>query len=475
MGKRKMHPETYARKQAEMKEREKKAAHDDFLRTRREKQDALDGVQSSQGSLWEQYSQESRTSDAVRARREKAERERREAAEAERRAAAEAKENARVRKVLVCGDARGSLAKLFTMADAQEKKVGAFDAQLCVGAFFPRGEGAEALGADDIRYLSGEMRVSPACFFVDDNAALLHAAPHGKTYANGKLHFLGAYGVREIAGLRVAFLSGRYDASVYDTVDADFVGGAFTSRAVGELRRLALEDADHRGVDIFLTCGWPADLDREISDAGARPPEVVAPGGQQQQLSWRLASAPPFAELCRALEPRYHIFGFANLFYQRPAFKAPGRGHPCRCIGLGQVGSTSKQQKWLHALALSPMAHMKREDILQLPAVITACPFSAASAAAAAPEAAAAAAGGAAGAEDSTLPERALAALLGGDLASYEPLAASLRLRRLDLLVADASASSASGAGAAATSALATAGAGEASRSPGADDSEDDV
>merc|ERR1719253_1684448 len=53
------------------------------------------------------------------------------------------------------------------------------------------------------------------------------------------------------------------------------------------------------------------------------------------------------------------------------------RGHTCRLIGLGQVGSASKQQKWLHALALSPMAHMPKADLTKAPPIVTTCPFSA--------------------------------------------------------------------------------------------------
>ena len=45
-----------------------------------------------------------------------------------------------------------------------------------------------------------------------------------------------------ICGLRVAFLSGYYDAARYANAEADFVGGAFTRRAVQRLRHLAAED-----------------------------------------------------------------------------------------------------------------------------------------------------------------------------------------------------------------------------------------
>merc|ERR1712187_683554 len=86
------------------------------------------------------------------------------------------------------------------------------------------------------------------------------------------------------------------------------------------------------------------------------------------------AYAAPLAQLCVGLEPRYHLFGTADVFYQRPPFQTP-KGHFCRCIGLGTVGSKDKERKWLHALSLSPMAHMRRDDLIQAPPNATPSPF----------------------------------------------------------------------------------------------------
>jgi len=89
------------------------------------------------------------------------------------------------------------------------------------------------------------------------------------------------------------------------------------------------------------------------------------------------ASCQVAADLCVALEPRYHLFGTADLFYARAPFATLDRGHVCRCIGLGKVGSKEKHRKWLHALSLSPMAQMTKEELDQLPQGSTPCPFAA--------------------------------------------------------------------------------------------------
>lgn len=326
---------------------------------------------------------------------------------------------ARPRKVLVCGDARGGLAKLAATVEAQASKVGAFDLVLCVGSFF-----AEAAGVDEAAaaFLRGESRLPTRVHFIDTGAALLHASPGGRQLCEN-LHFLGGYGIREVCGLRVAFLSGVYDPTRYDRSDVDFVGGAFTRRAVSELMRVASEEK--HGVDILLTSGWPADLDLKVGDESLRP-AVLGDGAH-----WRLSAAPPLADLCFALEPRYHVFGAADLFYQRPPFQVPRLEHVCRCIGLGSVGGAGKQRKWLHALSLSPMRYMKKDDLRLLPTNTTPNPFVGRPKPEAAqgeptgkrklPEAD----------DDAELPERAVSALLAGEAQECRSLLGRLADRGL--------------------------------------------
>eukprot|EP00747_Dinoflagellata_sp_TGD_P024424 gnl/TRDRNA2_/TRDRNA2_130538_c0_seq2.p1 gnl/TRDRNA2_/TRDRNA2_130538_c0~~gnl/TRDRNA2_/TRDRNA2_130538_c0_seq2.p1 ORF type:complete len:600 (-),score=137.78 gnl/TRDRNA2_/TRDRNA2_130538_c0_seq2:89-1840(-) len=276
------------------------------------------------------------------------------------------------RKVFACGDVRGNLKKLFSTVNAQVAKVGPFDALLCVGSLVPcdsAGSLEADLPADSAACLKGEERPSIDMFFVDSSPALLQASPEGRQFGE-RLHFLGGYGVREICGLRVAFLSGRYDAAAYETADADFVGPYFTARAISELQRLVFQDPWRRGIDVLLTCEWPMNLGQKIPDEASRPQDP-----DDSRPSWYAACSAPVAELCAALEPRYHLFGTADLFYQRPPFQAPRKGHACRCIGLGMVGSAGKQRKWLNAFSMLPMEQMTREELRQLPPNVTPCPF----------------------------------------------------------------------------------------------------
>ncbi|CAK9096032.1 unnamed protein product [Durusdinium trenchii] len=102
--------------------------------------------------------------------------------------------------------------------ETQQKKVGAFNALFAVGALlglkkWESGRFLPALGDSEsgavlAEFVSGTRKVPIETFFIDSrSAAFLQAAPEGKQLCE-KIHFLGGLGVRELHGLRVAYLSG---------------------------------------------------------------------------------------------------------------------------------------------------------------------------------------------------------------------------------------------------------------------------
>jgi hypothetical protein len=187
------------------------------------------------------------------------------------------------------------------------------------------------------------------------------------------LHFLGGFGVREISGLRVAFLSGRYDAEIYNAqalggAGPAFVGVSYTPVAIERLVELAQEPGKPP-IDVLLTSEWPAHIEQRMLDS-EKPQH---PDGQV--INWDGIAAAPIASLCARIEPRYHMFGSGDMFYQRPPFQTPSKGHVCRCIGLGSVGSKGKGRLWIHGLQLSPAATMPEVVLKQRPENTTPCPF----------------------------------------------------------------------------------------------------
>jgi len=274
---------------------------------------------------------------------------------------------------LLSGDVDGNLTKLFTQAGNQQKRVGKFDALLSVGAFLPgMGEGAKEAAAALAKYVTGKEKVPITTYFIESrSAAMLQAAPEGKKLCEN-LHFLGGFGIREVEGLTVAYLSGRYDAAVYDkdAVEAGpaFVGTAYTRQAVDGLVELARKPGAP-AIDVLLTAEWPMNIEDKLDEI-ERPKH---PEGLPLEL--KEVSSPVIADLCVALEPRYHVFGTADIFYQRPPFQTLKGGHVARCIGLGKVGSKGKGRMWVHALSLSPVSTMMEAARMQRPPNTSPCPF----------------------------------------------------------------------------------------------------
>lgn len=276
------------------------------------------------------------------------------------------------RRLLLVGDVEGGLAKLYSQVETQQKKVGAFNALFAVGAFLPALGDSES-GAVLAEFVSGTRKVPIETFFIDSrSAAFLQAAPEGKQLCE-KIHFLGGLGVRELHGLRVAYLSGCYDGATYakpaEEGGACFVGSAYTATAVKRLIKLA--QAEEAPIDVLLTAEWPRGMEERVEEA-ERPKD---PDGHE--IDWAKISSPAVAELCVALEPRYHIFGGADLFYQRAPFQTKDAGHVCRCIALGKVASKGKARTAFHGLSLSPAAAMPETALKQRPANTTPNPFAA--------------------------------------------------------------------------------------------------
>lgn len=192
-------------------------------------------------------------------------------------------------------------------------------------------------------------------YFVDTNS--LPLIQSGAKDFSSKLHYLGSHGIVDLCGLKVAFLSGSYDKESFEKEDTVFVKTHYTRLAIEQLKRQVEVSG---ACDFLLTGEWPLGWDNDITDVLEEKPTILSP---------------VIAELAASIEPRYIACGANDLFYARPPFQTLVKGHVCRFIGLGTVGSKGKHKKWLHALQVTPIDAMEDDALKQRPENTTPCPF----------------------------------------------------------------------------------------------------
>ena len=168
-------------------------------------------------------------------------------------------------KILVVGDVKGQLAAVAKAATPLKAK--GFVAIFCTGQF----------SSDEMEL---EVELPLPIYFIDCGPAagdLISESPEGDELAPN-LHFLGGYGLKEIHGLQVAFLSGKEckkDESDQPSGFAPpaFREGMYTSSAISNLKQEIMSyrrKAVKNRVDLLLTCDWPERLRGGCPEKGGR-------------------------------------------------------------------------------------------------------------------------------------------------------------------------------------------------------------
>jgi len=268
------------------------------------------------------------------------------------------------KRLLVSGDVNGDLDKLYTDVERQQKQHGEFHLLFTTGKFLPS---SQSQNHNLQQYVSGSKDIPIKTYFIDsDSAIFMKTAPNGRKLGKTKLEFLGAYGVKVIDGLRVAFLSGRYDQETYENGDNVLEDGRpihvenFYTRAVVEQLKA---DAGDQMLDLLITSEWPEGLENNCGESAPPPEEFMSPA---------------VTEICRTLEPRFHIFGLSGQFVRCTPYNSLSGKHVCRPVGLGKVnGVKGKNFKFMHALILVPGAQCNVAALKRGEADATPCPYEA--------------------------------------------------------------------------------------------------
>lgn len=294
------------------------------------------------------------------------------------------------------------LYKQVTKLNSKLEEAQRFKAVFCVGEFT-----AEELDATE--------EPPVPVYFIDAGpgcAELIKTAPKGLEIRPG-LHFLGHFGVKRIAGLSIAYLSGRYqtenfpeavptipeggagpgpsweeiraaEAKIERARKELYYGASYTPVAIEQLQQ---EIQNSGGVDLLLTSEWPTGCLKGV------PKEARTEIVDKEKVF--ACCSPAVAEVAAAAEPKYHAVGLAGVFWRRLPWQHERRGEvvaatgqlrcgACRMVAMGIAGSGAsasstappagteegapqqppqpKQQKWLHGLELDPYAPPARAD-----------------------------------------------------------------------------------------------------------------
>lgn len=243
-------------------------------------------------------------------------------------------------KILVAGDVRGNFKTLLKRVSSVNEKSGPFDYLLCVGDLF---------GTNDAEWnlvKNGQLQIPITTYVLGPNSD-----QHSSKYPDKSgcelcpnMSYLGKRGVFTTSdGLRIAYISGSGDGPSDNT---------FSEADVTCVRDVCLRgQANFKGVDILLSSAWP----QGISNFHNKAMDNVPSGSTL--LSW----------LAAHIKPRYHFAALHDVHYERPPYKnesAQGdtSQHNSRFVALASVGNSAKQ-KWLYALSIAPLEHMRASEL----------------------------------------------------------------------------------------------------------------
>jgi len=245
------------------------------------------------------------------------------------------------RRVLVVGELHGRLRQLHALLDRLSEQRQLPDFVLACGRFM-----ANTQELSDYTGRTPQKTLPAPVYFVDsaDQALIEQSKKAAGTplRLSEKIIFLGAFGVCEIDGIRVAFLSGSYDKACFnDGSSGVFHRTHYTRHAYDELVRQVSENG--RRVDIFLTSEWP-DLEWSAVRQQLLPPVDAG------------RTSLPVRRLFFSMKPRYHVYTGGSGLYRQQEPQGPKGSFAASSVALAEVAVTDQGseddpfQRWWQTL-----------------------------------------------------------------------------------------------------------------------------
>jgi len=251
-------------------------------------------------------------------------------------------------RVLACGDIHGRLDILESALNEMSSTGRTVDFVLAVGCFLPQ---FEIAAFKDYVGPSATRKLPVPVYFIDylSDVFIEKAAKDGKGFnlpvleGAPPLTFVGACGIQDLHGLRVAFLSGRYSEDTSKTMwgVGTYDGPCYTANATSDILHQAdIQRGSH--IDVLLTSEWP-DVFWSTASKSEAPTKID-----------EKYSSPVVRNLFFQLKPRYHIHSIAGMYRYRKAEQGP-HGFVCTSIGLGTATEfidAESSNRWFHLLTL---------------------------------------------------------------------------------------------------------------------------
>eukprot|EP00929_Paragymnodinium_shiwhaense_P069454 TRINITY_DN3501_c0_g1_i1.p1 TRINITY_DN3501_c0_g1~~TRINITY_DN3501_c0_g1_i1.p1 ORF type:complete len:1764 (-),score=536.09 TRINITY_DN3501_c0_g1_i1:278-5569(-) len=261
-------------------------------------------------------------------------------------------------RVLLCGDLQGRFDLLHKVLLQLKEKNQAVDFVLAMGRTLTK---YKTKAVCNYIGRSAKLVLPVPLYFIEEDEDYFITASENKGVGGqpiklqkaGPIEFLGSRGVREIQGLRIAFLSGKYDEEAYASA---FGAGVFhsstptnyTCRVVEEIKSEAskMPVRDGRHVDLLLTSEWP-----DLFWSTAQKQEAPTPVPEEHQ-------SPAVRQLFFDLKPRYHACASAGMYRYRKAAQGP-HDFIATSIALARAEEVQddelpeEETKWFHVLNLN--------------------------------------------------------------------------------------------------------------------------
>lgn len=181
-------------------------------------------------------------------------------------------------RFVILGDVHGSFSRVAEVLHEAESLLGKVDAALCVGDLEPNRNARDAAGVatgkghrrwvgEYPRVLRGEIELpAPLWFIGGDHEPWATLDSRGPGEISPGIHFMGRAGVRDVCGLKVAFISGVRGIATEGDI---FSRHGRDERACWvRAEMIALERAirKHERIDVLMSHDWPDEVLGEAGD-----------------------------------------------------------------------------------------------------------------------------------------------------------------------------------------------------------------